>query len=116
MDTDLSAWTDAPKISAADVAEQTVQALAHDPSEVLADKKTRQAKAVLSQPLAPLKRPPALSSRAHRLRQLVTVCLAARRPSSLQASAARLGPPQGTWVHTPCASYTVDRRRQEVTA
>lgn len=53
VDTDLSAWTDAPKISAADVAEQTMQALAHDRGEVLADEETKQAKAALSQPLNP---------------------------------------------------------------
>ncbi|GAA3043325.1 SDR family oxidoreductase [Streptomyces glomeratus] len=53
VDTDLSAWTDAPKISAADVAEQTMQALAHGRSEVLADEETRQVKAALSQPPNP---------------------------------------------------------------
>ncbi|MEU1599966.1 SDR family oxidoreductase [Streptomyces sp. NPDC005708] len=53
VDTDLSAWVDAPKISAADVAEQTMQALAHDRSEVLVDEETRQTKAALSQPLDP---------------------------------------------------------------
>ncbi|MFE7776674.1 SDR family oxidoreductase [Streptomyces sp. NPDC057445] len=53
VDTDLSAWMDAPKVSAADVAEQTMQALAQDRSEVLADEETRQAKAALSQPLNP---------------------------------------------------------------
>ncbi|MGI5144033.1 MULTISPECIES: SDR family oxidoreductase [unclassified Streptomyces] len=53
VDTDLSAWVDAPKISAADVAEQTMQALAHDRSEVLADEETRQTKAALSRPLNP---------------------------------------------------------------
>jgi NAD(P)-dependent dehydrogenase (short-subunit alcohol dehydrogenase family) len=51
VDTDLSAWTDAPKISAESVAEQTMQALAEDRVEVLADETTRQTKAVLSQPL-----------------------------------------------------------------
>jgi NAD(P)-dependent dehydrogenase (short-subunit alcohol dehydrogenase family) len=53
VDTDLSAWVDAPKISAADLAEQTMQALAHDRSEVLADEETRQAKAALSRLLNP---------------------------------------------------------------
>jgi hypothetical protein len=48
VDTDLSAWVDAPKISAADLSEQTVQALAHDRSEVLADEETRQTKTALS--------------------------------------------------------------------
>ncbi|MFE2181863.1 hypothetical protein [Streptomyces sp. NPDC059455] len=42
---------DAPKISAVDVAEQTMEALANDWLEVLADEETRQAKAALSQPL-----------------------------------------------------------------
>jgi NAD(P)-dependent dehydrogenase (short-subunit alcohol dehydrogenase family) len=51
VDTDLSAWTDAPKISAADVAAQTVQALANDWVEVLADEETRQVKSGLSRPL-----------------------------------------------------------------
>ncbi|MFE4960362.1 hypothetical protein ACFRCW_42100 [Streptomyces sp. NPDC056653] len=49
VDTDLSAWTDRPKISAADVAEQTVRALADDRVEVLADEETRRVKAALSQ-------------------------------------------------------------------
>ncbi|WP_351236115.1 hypothetical protein [Streptomyces sp. NPDC002133] len=40
VDTDLSTWTDAPKISAADVAKQTLQALANDQDEVLADEET----------------------------------------------------------------------------
>jgi NAD(P)-dependent dehydrogenase (short-subunit alcohol dehydrogenase family) len=53
VDTDLSAWTDAPKISAADVAEQTMRALAHDRGEVLADEETRRARAALAQPLGP---------------------------------------------------------------
>ncbi|MDX3076163.1 SDR family oxidoreductase [Streptomyces sp. NPDC088354] len=51
VDTDLSAWTDAPKISAASVAEMTMDALAADLSEVLADEQTRLAKAALSQPV-----------------------------------------------------------------
>jgi NAD(P)-dependent dehydrogenase (short-subunit alcohol dehydrogenase family) len=50
VETDLSSWTDAPKISAASVAEQTMQALATDSAEVLADERTRQVKAALSQP------------------------------------------------------------------
>ncbi|MEU6366728.1 SDR family oxidoreductase [Streptomyces sp. NPDC046931] len=57
VDTELSAWTDAPKISAADVAEQTMQALIHGRSEVLADQETRQVKAALSQPPNPDPRP-----------------------------------------------------------
>jgi NAD(P)-dependent dehydrogenase (short-subunit alcohol dehydrogenase family) len=52
VDTELSAWKDAPKISAADVAEQTMQALAEDRAEVLADEATRRVKAALSQPPA----------------------------------------------------------------
>jgi hypothetical protein len=50
VETDLSSWVDAPKISAASVAEQTLQALANDSVEVLADERTRQAKAALSKP------------------------------------------------------------------
>jgi len=50
VDTDLSTWIDAPKISAASVAEQTLQALANDSVEVLADERTRQVKAALSKP------------------------------------------------------------------
>ncbi|MEU7055113.1 SDR family oxidoreductase [Streptomyces sp. NPDC046197] len=53
VDTELSAWTDAPKISAAEVAEQTVRALADDRVEVLADEETRKAKDALSLPLDP---------------------------------------------------------------
>ncbi|MFF7602585.1 SDR family oxidoreductase [Streptomyces mirabilis] len=49
VDTDLSARIDEPKITAADVAEQTMQALAHGWTEVLADEPTRQLKAALSQ-------------------------------------------------------------------
>ncbi|MEU6345675.1 SDR family oxidoreductase [Streptomyces sp. NPDC046977] len=51
VDTDLSAWTDAPKISAATVAELTMDALAADLPEVLADDHTRQIKAMLSHPV-----------------------------------------------------------------
>ncbi|SED17794.1 SDR family oxidoreductase [Streptomyces melanosporofaciens] len=51
VDTDLSSWVDAPKITTADVAAQTMEALANDRWEVLADDETRQAKAALSQPL-----------------------------------------------------------------
>ncbi|MDX3235058.1 SDR family oxidoreductase [Streptomyces sp. ME03-5709C] len=52
VDTDLSAWTDAPKISAASVAELAMDALAHNRYEVLADEPTRSVKAALSQPPA----------------------------------------------------------------
>jgi NAD(P)-dependent dehydrogenase (short-subunit alcohol dehydrogenase family) len=48
VETDLSAWVDAPKISPASVAEQTMQALANGWAEVLADERTRQAKAALA--------------------------------------------------------------------
>jgi NAD(P)-dependent dehydrogenase (short-subunit alcohol dehydrogenase family) len=48
VDTDFSAWVDAPKISAASVAEQVTRALATDTPEVLADEGTRQVKASLS--------------------------------------------------------------------
>ncbi|WP_433447184.1 SDR family oxidoreductase [Streptomyces sp. CA-142005] len=51
VETDLSSFTDAPKISAADVAEQTMEALAGDRVEVLADERSRQVKHSLSQPL-----------------------------------------------------------------
>ena len=50
VDTDLSAWIDAPKITPASVAEQTMRALADDQVEVLADEETRKVKAALSQP------------------------------------------------------------------
>ncbi|HUN71869.1 MAG TPA: SDR family oxidoreductase [Steroidobacteraceae bacterium] len=50
VETDLSAWTDAPKIGAASVAEQTMQALANNSTEVLADERTRQVKAALAKP------------------------------------------------------------------
>jgi NAD(P)-dependent dehydrogenase (short-subunit alcohol dehydrogenase family) len=53
VDTELSAWKDAPKISAEDVAEQTMQALIEDRVEVLADEATRRVKAALCQPPAP---------------------------------------------------------------
>lgn len=51
VDTDFSAWTDAPKISAASLAEQTMHALTNGWGEVLADQATREVKAALSQPL-----------------------------------------------------------------
>ncbi|MGW1541271.1 SDR family oxidoreductase [Streptomyces sp. NPDC002309] len=50
VDTELSAWTDSPKISADSVAELTMDALAGDRFEVLADEGTRRVKAALSQP------------------------------------------------------------------
>ncbi|MGW1807933.1 SDR family oxidoreductase [Streptomyces sp. NPDC002078] len=50
VETDLSDFTGAPKISAADVAEQTMEALANDQVEVLTDERTRQVKHALSQP------------------------------------------------------------------
>ncbi|MFB7293727.1 SDR family oxidoreductase [Actinacidiphila glaucinigra] len=49
VDTELSSWTDAPKISSATVAELTMDALLHDRPEVLADEETRRAKSALSQ-------------------------------------------------------------------
>ncbi|MFJ9680496.1 SDR family oxidoreductase [Streptomyces sp. NPDC101194] len=51
VETELSSFTDAPKISAAQVAEQTMDALANDRVEVLTDERTRQVKRSLSQPL-----------------------------------------------------------------
>ncbi|MFE4415569.1 SDR family oxidoreductase [Streptomyces sp. NPDC056821] len=50
VDTHLSAWTDPPKIEAATVAELTMDALANDRLEVLADEETRRVKDALSQP------------------------------------------------------------------
>ncbi|MFD7231033.1 SDR family oxidoreductase [Streptomyces sp. NPDC059881] len=52
VETDLSAWTDAPKVSPATVAELTMQALAGDRFEVLVDEETRRVKAALSQPVS----------------------------------------------------------------
>ncbi|MFJ4468283.1 SDR family oxidoreductase [Streptomyces sp. NPDC089424] len=51
VETELSSFTDAPKISTADVAKQTLDALADDRVEVLADERSRQVKQALSQPL-----------------------------------------------------------------
>ncbi|MFE7245464.1 SDR family oxidoreductase [Streptomyces sp. NPDC057580] len=51
VETDLSSFTDAPKISAEDVAEQTMEALANDRVEVLTDERTRKVKHALSQPV-----------------------------------------------------------------
>ena len=48
VDTDLAAWVDGPKITAQDVAEQTMQAVLANRIEVLADERTRQVKAALS--------------------------------------------------------------------
>ncbi|MEU5031441.1 SDR family oxidoreductase [Streptomyces milbemycinicus] len=53
VDTDLSARIDEPKITAVDVAEQTMQAIADGRTEVLADEPTRQLKAALSRPPQP---------------------------------------------------------------
>ncbi|WP_069463744.1 SDR family NAD(P)-dependent oxidoreductase, partial [Actinacidiphila rubida] len=50
VETDLSSFTDAPKISARDVAEQTMDALAGGRTEVLADDRTREVKRALSEP------------------------------------------------------------------
>ncbi|MZE70494.1 SDR family oxidoreductase [Streptomyces sp. SID5789] len=52
VDTELSAWTDAPKISPQLVADLTMDALKHDRLEVLADEQTRAAKAALSAPVS----------------------------------------------------------------
>lgn len=49
VDTDLSARIDEPKITSAEVAEQTTQAIADGRTEVLADEPTRRLKATLSQ-------------------------------------------------------------------
>ncbi|ADI12877.1 short chain dehydrogenase [Streptomyces bingchenggensis BCW-1] len=53
VETDLSARIDEPKITAVDVAEQAMQAIADGRTEVLADEPTRQLKAALSQPPQP---------------------------------------------------------------
>ncbi|WP_326642424.1 SDR family oxidoreductase [Nonomuraea fuscirosea] len=53
VDTDLSAWVDAPKIGADTLAEQVMDALLAGQYELLADEKTRKAKAALSQPAGP---------------------------------------------------------------
>ncbi|MFF3689519.1 SDR family oxidoreductase [Streptomyces sp. NPDC002187] len=52
VETDLSAWTNASKISPTTVAELTMNALAGDQLEVLADEETRRIKAALSQPVS----------------------------------------------------------------
>ncbi|MGX1547873.1 SDR family oxidoreductase [Streptomyces adustus] len=54
VDTDLAAFIDSPKISAADVAEKTMTALLDDEDEVLVDDTTRQVRAALSGDLATL--------------------------------------------------------------
>ncbi|MEV5897390.1 hypothetical protein [Nonomuraea fuscirosea] len=46
-----STWTDAPMISAATVAEVTMEALERDELEVLADEQRRSAEAALSEPV-----------------------------------------------------------------
>lgn len=51
VDTELAAGFDAPKLRPEDVAEQTVQALLHNQAEVLADQKSRDTKAALSEPI-----------------------------------------------------------------
>lgn len=51
VDTDGSAWVDAPKVAAADVAEEALKALRENRIEVLVDERARQVKAALSQPL-----------------------------------------------------------------
>ncbi|MEU2623072.1 SDR family oxidoreductase [Streptomyces sp. NPDC007157] len=51
VETDLSTWTNASKISPVTVAELTMEALTGDQCEVLADEETRRAKAALSQPV-----------------------------------------------------------------
>lgn len=48
VDTDLSSWVEAPKISPTSVAEQTMLAILDDQPEVLADEVTRQVKTQLS--------------------------------------------------------------------
>lgn len=56
VETDLSAWTDAPKISADSLAAQTMTALENDADEVLADDFTRQTRAALSGDVADVQR------------------------------------------------------------
>ncbi|MGW1725842.1 SDR family oxidoreductase [Streptomyces sp. NPDC002306] len=52
VETDLSTWIDAPKISPATVAELTMDALTGNRFEVLADDDTRRVKEALSRPVA----------------------------------------------------------------
>lgn len=52
VETDLSTWTNALKVSPATVAELTMDALTGDQFEVLADEETRRVKAALSQPVS----------------------------------------------------------------
>ncbi|GAX56410.1 SDR family oxidoreductase [Streptomyces olivochromogenes] len=52
VETDLSTWTNALKVSPATVAELTMGALTGDQFEVLADEETRRVKAALSQPVS----------------------------------------------------------------
>jgi NAD(P)-dependent dehydrogenase (short-subunit alcohol dehydrogenase family) len=54
VDTDLSAWTDAPKIGADEVAEQTLRALENDADELLVDDFTKRIRAALSGGIAGL--------------------------------------------------------------
>ncbi|MFI6494918.1 SDR family oxidoreductase [Streptomyces sp. NPDC050564] len=52
VETDLSSWTNASKVTPATVAELTMDALTGDQFEVLADEETRRVKAALSQPVS----------------------------------------------------------------
>ncbi|MEU1465005.1 hypothetical protein ABZ467_30765 [Streptomyces sp. NPDC005727] len=51
METDLSSFTNSPKISVEDVAEQTMDALANDRVELPTDERASQVKHALSQPV-----------------------------------------------------------------
>ncbi|MEV4570037.1 SDR family NAD(P)-dependent oxidoreductase [Nonomuraea sp. NPDC049419] len=51
VETEMAAWVDAPKIPPESVAEQTMDALLAGRAEVLADERSRNAKAALSQPV-----------------------------------------------------------------
>jgi NAD(P)-dependent dehydrogenase (short-subunit alcohol dehydrogenase family) len=56
VDTDFSAWTAAPKISADSLAAQTMAALENDADEMLADDFTRNTRAALSGDIAAVHR------------------------------------------------------------
>jgi NAD(P)-dependent dehydrogenase (short-subunit alcohol dehydrogenase family) len=56
VDTDLSSWTDAPKITAETVAEETIKALLDDVDETLLDEFTRATRRALAGDVAQLQR------------------------------------------------------------
>ncbi len=56
VDTDLSSWTDAPKITAGTVAEETINALLNDADETLLDKFTRATRDALAGDIGQMQR------------------------------------------------------------